>query len=90
MTWKRLYKPYSVCEKGTLYQLRNVITRRNVKPNPKDNVNAADDFITVITTCQILAAAVKIIEMEDLMSMPVNENLDENTWKLHANDRNFT
>lgn len=78
---------YSICEKGTLYQLRNVINRRNVKTNPKDNVVAANDFPSIITTCHILAATLKLFQIEDLNAVPVDENVDENTWMLPDMDR---
>ena len=78
---------YSICEKGTLYQLRNVINRRNVQTNPKDNVVAANDFLSIITTCHILAATLKLFQIEDLNAVPVDENVDENTWMLPDMDR---
>ena len=34
-------------EKGTLFQLRNVINRRNVSAKPKADVNAAEDFFEI-------------------------------------------
>lgn len=78
---------YSICEKGTLYQLRNIINRRNVKTNPKDNVVAANDFLSIITTCHILAATLKLFQIEDLNAVPVDEHVDENTWMLPDMDR---
>ena len=76
-----------MCKKGTLYQLKNVINQRNVKPNPKDNVTAANDFLSIITTCHILAATMKLFGMEDLNAIPVDENVNENTWMLPDKDR---
>ncbi len=43
-------------EPGTLYQLRNLIHRRNVKPNPKTDVNSSEDFVEVITIGHVLSA----------------------------------
>ena len=60
---------YSICEKGTLYQLRNVINWRNEKTNPKDNVVAANNFLSIITTCHILTT--KLFQVEDLNAVPV-------------------
>ena len=37
--WKRLYDTKSGMERGTLYQLRNLINRRNVKKEVKSNVS---------------------------------------------------
>ena len=44
MFWKFLYSAKSPSEHGTLYQLRNVMNRRNVVKKPIDNFNACDDF----------------------------------------------
>ena len=87
--WKRLYKSYSVCERGTLYQLRNILNRTNVKPNPKDNVNAAHDFIDIITMCHILAATMELFNMTDLQGVPNDDDidLDEDTWMLPNEER---
>ena len=82
--WKRLYNSYSVCERSTLYQLRNILNHTNVRPNPKDNVNAAQNFIDIITTCHILAATFELFNMTDLQGVPQNDDvdLDEKTWML--------
>lgn len=42
--WKRLFSE-SVMDKGTLQQLKNLINRTNVPPNPKQNMNGAEDFV---------------------------------------------
>ena len=57
--WKRLYRPTSGTERGTLCQLRNLINRRNVSGKPKSDVNAAEDFVEVITIAHILTAVMK-------------------------------
>ena len=85
--WKRLYSSYSVCEKGTLYQLKNVINRTNLKANPKDDVNATHDFITLITTCHILSAAMQLMNMRELKDTPEDELVDESTWMLPISER---
>ena len=50
---------------GTLYQLRNLISRTNVGCRPEKNFNACDDFFTSIISAHILAA-LKELEYEDL------------------------
>ena len=82
--WKRLYSFYSVREKGTLHQLKNVINRTNLKAKPKDSVNATHDFITLVTTCHIISAAMQLMKMTELKDMPISELVDENTWMLPA------
>ena len=85
--WKRLYSSYSVREKGTLHQLKNIINRTNLKAKAKDSVNATHDFITLVTTGHILSAAMQLMKMSELKDMPVSELVDENTWMLPAVER---
>ncbi len=51
---------------GTLFQLRNLINRRNVKKDPSDNANACEDFFLTVTEGHILAAAMEVFEMTSL------------------------
>lgn len=46
--WKRLYKTKSGMERGTLYQLRNLINRRNVIKKVKSDMNACEDFLSLL------------------------------------------
>ncbi len=48
-------------ERGTLYQLRNLINRRNVKKLPKSDVNASEDFLEVVVTGYILVAVMSYL-----------------------------
>ncbi len=50
-------------ERGTLYQLRNLINRRNVKKEVKSDVNAIEDFIEVVTTEYIVSAVMTHLGM---------------------------
>ena len=43
--WKQLYSCSSSSDHGTLYLLRNLINRRNVVVDPKQDVNACEDFL---------------------------------------------
>jgi hypothetical protein len=45
--WWRLYNTQSGMERGTLYQLRNLITRRSVTKEAKSDVNSNEDFLEV-------------------------------------------
>ena len=37
-----------------MYQLRNLINRRNIVKNPVDAVDACEDFIVLVTEAHIL------------------------------------
>ena len=64
--WTRLYKTDSSQDGGTMYQLRNLINRRNVVTDPKKDMNACEDFFELITNAHILAAAMQKFNMNNL------------------------
>ena len=64
----------SARQHGTMYQLKNVVNRTNVK-NPKTNFNACDDFFQIIVTSHILAAAMEVLGMSNLDDTPCEDVL---------------
>ena len=48
-------------DQGTLYQLKNIIQRRNVVSDPKDNFNACSDFLNIILDAHITMAAATLL-----------------------------
>lgn len=83
--WKHLYKVESQMDKGTLYQLRNLINRRNVGNNPFKDVNAHEDFFLLIVDSHILAAAMEMLGMGSLDDEPCSEILPPDVW-VHDKD----
>lgn len=79
--WKWLYSKQSSTEMGTLYQLKNTINRTNVPSDPKDNLNACEDFLGVVLEAHIVAAAKTILlstqygSVSDLAASVVNNYL---------------
>ena len=53
--WITLYSTSSSQDKGTLYQLRSLIDRRNVVADPKKDLHACQSFLSVVLEAQILA-----------------------------------
>ena len=80
MIWKRLYKATSGSDHGTLYQLRNLVQRRNVGKEPKKDFNAHHDFFNVVLTSHIIVAAMEVFCMNNLEDEPcpalVPQNID--------------
>ncbi len=60
-------------ERGTLYQLRNLINRRNVTKEIKSDVNAIEDFIEVVTTGYIVSAVMTHLGMSHLGMSHIND-----------------
>ena len=42
--WKRLYRLTSSSDIGTMFQLQNIVNRKNIGKSPKKDVNAHEDF----------------------------------------------
>ena len=57
VVWDRLYSTKSSCDKGTLYQLRNLVHRSSVGADPSKNMKAFEDFLLVVISGYIVAAA---------------------------------
>lgn len=76
----RLYKASSGMERGTLYQIRNMINRRNVTKTPKKNVNAAEDFLEAVVIGYILAAVMNYLGMSSFDDMPLSSIISHDVW----------
>ena len=70
--WKRLYKCSSSKDVGTLYQLRNLINRRNVVSDPTRDVTACEEFFLLVVEAHILYAAMDTFEMTSIDDVPSN------------------
>ena len=62
-------------ERGTLYQIRNMINRCTVKKTPKSNVNASEDFLEVVVTGYVLAAVQSYLGMSSFDDMPLESEV---------------
>lgn len=62
--WKRLYSKKSSRDKGSLYQLRNLINRTAIKSDPSKNMKATEDFLMVVLHAYIVAGATKLMNDE--------------------------
>ena len=87
--WKKFYKTSSASDHGTLYQLRNLVQRRNVGKKPKKDFNAHDSFFSLVTTSHILAAAMELLGMDSLDDHPSEHLLPENVQALPKSERSM-
>ena len=74
-------------QRGTLFQLRNMLNRRNISTSVKANVNAWEDFMDVITKSHILTAALEYLGMTSLDGVPDPSKIDTNIWMEDDNYR---
>lgn len=82
----RYYVTKSSRERGTLYQLRNIINRRNVVSDVSKGYHATAAFIDLVTECHIITAALEHLNMEspssECKSLPQNiSDLDSESKK---------
>ena len=62
----RFYKGNSAGEAGTLYQLRNLVNRRNVVTKVSKDYHADADFIDMVTDCHVIAATMAHFHMNTI------------------------
>lgn len=82
-----MYKTSSASDHGTLYQIRNLIQRRNVGKKPKKDFNAHDSFFNLVTTSHILAAAMEVLGMDNLDDTPCDLLVPKDVHTLPKSDR---
>ena len=52
-----MYSTKSSSDKGTLYQLRNLVHRSSVGADPSKNMKAFEDFLLVVLCAHLIVAA---------------------------------
>ena len=62
----RLYSSKSSTDKGTLFQLKELVNRTSFGNNPKNNMKATESFFEVVLFAHVIAASNQF--------MPINEN----------------
>ena len=67
-------------ERGTLFQLRNILNRRNISTDVKGHVNQYEDFFEVIFKGHVLSAALKHLSMPSFDAFPDPTMVDEGIW----------
>ena len=72
---KRFFSSKSAVDKGTLFQLKNLLNRTAVPADPGDNMKASDDFLLVVLHGYVIAAAKTLLSGEtakDVSSLAKN------------------
>ncbi len=87
--WKYFYSSNSAQDHGTLYQLRNKLNRTNVVTKPKNNVNACEDFVEIVTSGLIISSALEMLSLNSVDDMPSDISVPgaEEVWTLSADER---
>lgn len=77
MIWGKLYSNKSSTDKGTLFQIKNLVNRTSVPNDPKNNVQSTEDFLQLVLVAYIIVVA----EKEYCAGMKVEELADVITRK---------
>ncbi|KAL5505216.1 hypothetical protein EMCRGX_G006617 [Ephydatia muelleri] len=67
--WKRLYSSCSGMDTGTLFQLRNVINRRNVITDISKDLTACEEFMQLATIAHVMSAAIHIAGVTNISEL---------------------
>ena len=58
-----------MAERGTMYQLRNLIRHTNVSSDPQNNMNAAEDYLLLLLHTHVVAAANTVMKFNPQTSV---------------------
>jgi L1 cell adhesion molecule like protein len=72
-------------EHGTIYQIRNLIGRSNVVTQPKNDMNACEDFLKIVLYSYITVAAMEILEIDEVDEIP--SSFDDDIWLQSEDER---
>lgn len=72
---------------GTLYQLCNVINRRNVVKDVTNNVTACEDVLILTVEAHVTAAAMRVFNMTSIQDAPSANYFPEESSNLHSLQR---
>lgn len=65
-----------------MFQLRNLVNRRNVKKDPSDDVNASEDFFRAVLHGHIISAAMEVFKMDSPDGTPCVDFLPQDVSEL--------
>ena len=76
-------------ERGTLYQLRNLINRRNVIKNVKHDMNACEYFLEDVVNGHVIASAMELLGMSSIDDVPSSTIIQspEDIWMKDNSER---
>ena len=87
VAWKRLYSCSSKRDPGTLYHLRSLINRRDVRKKPEKAVTACEEFFLLVVEAHICTAAMKLFGMSSLKDEPSSAHFPEGCSSLTSEQR---
>ena len=76
-------------DRGSLYQLCNIIDRRNEPPACKSNVNSSEEFFELAVTGQVIAATMKLLNMTTIADVPSSSLLSPQIlgWRVTTEEK---
>ena len=77
-----MYSAASGADRDTLFQLRNLINRRNVRKDLSQDVHASQDIFMTVVESHILCAAMDVFQMSTLNDNPTSVFFPEGSKEL--------
>ena len=74
-------------EKGTLFNIRNIINRRNISRRCKEDLNAHEDCFELVVTCHVLASVMCHCGMSSIAELPSSTVTSHDIWMESDTDR---
>jgi len=71
--WKRLHSKKGSRDRGTIYQLKNLLNQTAVKQDPSKAMTATEDFLTIVLFAYVVTAAKKLIKEKPMHSHKCND-----------------
>ena len=94
--WKQLFSSRSSMDKGTMFQLKNLINRKNVPNDPTKTLNAAEDFLLLLLHVHVVSCAEAIISevsvesVADLAKLIVVNYIKFPEWNVDVSEKSDT
>ena len=82
-----MYKGTSGSDRGTMYQLKKLINRRNVVKDPSKNVAPCEEFFLLVVETHVLAAAMHLFQMTSLDDTPTSTYFSKGSEDLGSLER---
>ena len=67
--------------------MKNIIHRTNVTSTVKNNTNASEDFLHLVVTSYVVAAAMKYLKLTDMEGTPDTDIVRQDLWTCDKEER---
>ena len=92
--WKQLFSSLSSMDKGTMFQLKNLINRTYVPNDPTKDMNAVEDFLLlhahVVSSAEAIISEISVESVTDLAKLIVVNYINYPEWNVDISKKSDT